>query len=763
MLFFFYPFHFTGSTFVPFDSQVQVYPFAVFISSRYRSGEIPLWNPYIYSGTPSFADPLYMTFYPGTLLFLLPEVLSQHFFNMVELLHIFIGGLSLFLFLNYYKLNKWASLSASIVFMLGGPLTGRLQHFTQISAVSLFPAILLSTLLGIRKQKLFWFGLSGFILGWTLMIGYQPAMLFCIVLFAYFMIEFFQQHQLKKSSIKPLIVQFGFLVLIALGCALIQVLPSIQFAQLSSRSTFTYDAATAGSVPPSTLFTFIFPNIFNTIKGEYWGPIDITEGYLFNGMIPFFFILFSIFSWKKTKSVHKFFLVVLIISLFYSLGRHTPLYYILYKVFPPVRLFKRPSDALFIFQLAIAISIGFGLELFIRNLYHSFRDTFTKFISLIVVYLFLIFIGQFFININNPQTKFLTWYFLPNLIPLILIILAFSFRNNLNKQVLYISLALCIFTDITFSSSNRYINSTPYAKISINEGTVYGCSEIVEFLENNVGELYRYEAINAGGMWQNSAAIWRIPSSHGYSPLIINTYNEFAKPKNTRGDRDFSGFIDSYNSPLFDLLGVKYIVTAEKTLDYIDPNIDTTDFELITTKCGNIFENNDPIPLLYFVNNIFIKEDEIHEYFSDELLYDPREVVFLEKLPAVLKNKYPENNTSMINLNQGHDKSGGTIDILNRTNNKLIVRTYNGNDSILIYNDSFYPGWHVYIDGEEEELLLTNYTFKGVLVPKGIHRVEFIFEPLIFKLGLLFHISSLISLFLCILIEIKKRHQLKRL
>ena len=649
----FYRGHFEGNVFVPFDSKDQVYPYAVFISQSYRSGEIPLWNPYIYSGTPSYADPLYMTFYPGTLLFLIPEILSQHYFDYVEFLYIFLGGLSIFLLLNDYKLNKWASLAASIIFMLGGPLTGRIQHFTQISAVSLFPAILLFIHLGIKKQKLFWFGLSGFILGCALMIGYQPALLFCFVVLAYFVVENNYQHRFIKSNTKTIAFQFGFLIIIVIGCALIQVLPTLQFAQLSSRPEFTYSDATVNSVPPSTLFTFIFPNLFNSIEGEYWGPIDVTEGYLFNGVIPFFIILLSLMSWKRANNIHKYFLVVLFVSLFYSLGKYTSFYPILFKVFPPIRLFRRPSDALFIFQLGIAISVGFGLDLFSKELSRSYKNTQKKFFLFVFVYIILVFSAHSMINVYKPQTTIDDWYFLPNLIPLIAISLPFILKSTQKTYLLFMLVFVCIFVDITISSSNRWFNSTSKEFVSIDESSIYGCSEIVEFLKEGVDDYYRYEAINAGSMWFNSSAIWRIPSSLGYSPLIVNTYNDFSSPLNVNSYRDFSGFIESYNSSLFDLLGVKYVITnTVTTIDDLDPKVDSSQFTKISSSCNNVFENTNPIPLVYFVDDIiYLEQESLYEYFSDGPYYDPREVVALESLPDKLNNEYSVyENTAILNL-----------------------------------------------------------------------------------------------------------------
>ena len=47
---------------------------------------------------------------------------------------------------------------------------------------------------------------------------------------------------------------------------------------------------------------------------------------------------------------------------------------------------------------------------------------------------------------------------------------------------------------------------------------------------------------------------------------------------------------------------------------------------------------------------------------------------------------------------------------------------------VLMVSESWYPNWHVYVDGEPEELLRVNYAFLGVQVSPGRHRVEFRYE-----------------------------------
>jgi hypothetical protein len=56
--------------------------------------------------------------------------------------------------------------------------------------------------------------------------------------------------------------------------------------------------------------------------------------------------------------------------------------------------------------------------------------------------------------------------------------------------------------------------------------------------------------------------------------------------------------------------------------------------------------------------------------------------------------------------------------------------------SVMMISESWYPHWHVYVDGKERELLRVNYAFQGVRLDQGEHQVVFKYQrPIYFLLG----------------------------
>lgn len=66
--------------------------------------------------------------------------------------------------------------------------------------------------------------------------------------------------------------------------------------------------------------------------------------------------------------------------------------------------------------------------------------------------------------------------------------------------------------------------------------------------------------------------------------------------------------------------------------------------------------------------------------------------------------------------------------------------------SLLVLNDSDYPGWKVYVDGQRSKLITANYLFRGVLLKPGRHIVRFSYEPLSFTAGMSIAGAGLIGL-----------------
>ena len=71
----------------------------------------------------------------------------------------------------------------------------------------------------------------------------------------------------------------------------------------------------------------------------------------------------------------------------------------------------------------------------------------------------------------------------------------------------------------------------------------------------------------------------------------------------------------------------------------------------------------------------------------------------------------------------------GTAQITVYRHNTVRISTDAAARRFLVLCDMNYPGWNVYVDGVQAELVAADGIFRGVAVPPGQHEVEFRFEP----------------------------------
>ena len=73
----------------------------------------------------------------------------------------------------------------------------------------------------------------------------------------------------------------------------------------------------------------------------------------------------------------------------------------------------------------------------------------------------------------------------------------------------------------------------------------------------------------------------------------------------------------------------------------------------------------------------------------------------------------------------------GNVTLAEYSENYIILHTNNQKEGFLVLTDTFYPTSHAKIcadDGsncKKTEIYLTNYNFRGIIVPGGKHRIVF--------------------------------------
>jgi len=336
-------------------------PNKIFLVDSVKNGIFPLWNPLIFSGTPYIADLAIFPFYPGNLLFFLFSPLAA--LTYLAIIEVIMAGFFMYLYLGRLGFEKFLRILGAVVFMFSGSVVTHIGNISILNVIIWLPLILYF----IEKyfcQKsfkyLFLAGLSltlSFLGGHVQLFYYNGLFIFLYILFKI------------RASVREKIIG-GFLILfVFLGLCAFQLLPFLEFAQLSTRPVSDYVYSTVGSINPVVTVRLILAQIYGRLVDGYsWGPGALIErgfadvaGYI--GVLPLVFVAFVIT--KKFRKV-KFWIISSILFLILSFGKYTPIYYLFYKLVPFFARFRNPAQFLFLYSFCAVVLSVYGLKYFIE-------------------------------------------------------------------------------------------------------------------------------------------------------------------------------------------------------------------------------------------------------------------------------------------------------------------------------------------------------------------------------------------------------------
>jgi len=125
---------------------------------------------------------------------------------------------------------------------------------------------------------------------------------------------------------------------------------------------------------------------------------------------------------------------------------------------------------------------------------------------------------------------------------------------------------------------------------------------------------------------------------------------------------------------------------------------------------------------------------------------------FLFQNPNVLPRAYIRDSLKTTQI-----QSGSRCKIVKYAPNVVQIDTSLSKSGFLFLSDTYYPGWKVYVNGEEKRIIKADIFFRAVTLPAGRHEVKFIYDPLTFKIGSIISLATLIGLITCVGYHFKKR------
>ena len=367
-------------TIVPWDAKNQFYAFFRFLATAIHSGQAPFWNPYHYGGHPSVADPQSLIFSPPFVLWaLFDPAPSIRAFDLIVYAHLAAGGLAVGVLGWRAGWPAAASILAAVIFMFGGPASGRLQHTGIILSYGLFPVALLLMQVALQRRSIAIAGAFGVVAAMLALGRNHEALLLCFVLAAALAAEIVAAED-KRRYLRERRGVLATMGIVAIALLAVPLLLTVQFAALSNRPEVPLDKALEASLYPANLASLAVANVLGSLETTqvYWGPnfdtlpevgaTDRSFNYLFVGAASTIVMLwFGIAGGWMARRGTRLMAAVLAVALLYALGRYTPVYALAFEYVPGVHLFRRPIDGTFVLVAAFALIAGQLLADYVRE------------------------------------------------------------------------------------------------------------------------------------------------------------------------------------------------------------------------------------------------------------------------------------------------------------------------------------------------------------------------------------------------------------
>ncbi|MFQ5849496.1 MAG: YfhO family protein [Candidatus Binatia bacterium] len=744
------------------DLGPHFYPMRFSVAQSFKAGELPLWEPRMAMGFPLLANFQSAAFYVPNLLYLVLPFISA--IKADFLFHYLVASIGAALILQHWRFSPCLVLVGSLSFAFGGftvSLVNLLNHFQ--TAVWLPWLLLLGEKQLASPSRLKTMTLA-LIATLQFLAGSPEIYLMSVILFLLNGFRIKREGHTSYGKVLSLALMVNALVA---GLAMVQILPTLELLREAARyQTPSFQWATDWSLHPVRLLNLFFLDkevdltSFDRFQSLFSHPIPLLMSLYMGALFPF-----GLWAWFLTEDKKKRTVLIagIAFSLLLSMGGYTPVYRLFYDYFPMVFLGRFPEK---IFFVAFALLLYVALQGLARLLLcPSGPRTFRLLLGPTVLCGFLIGLYLFF-RISREgllqlvgSTKGISsalgltgepstgvMFHLERQIALYMGLAALFFlwgKGKVQRSVAQNLIVVIAFFDL-YSAHKPYLFLTsqdrviekpqvvdsledaPFSRIFFISPQSPLHPNIVLFPKAKSPEEYNVFAFQA--VRPNTGIFWGIHYMQEMDALWRRSYDRFRQvaKKLPAGD-------------LYSLLGVlnvKYLVSLQELpADSLSMVRYFPEYPLWLYRIHRV------VPRAYIAPVAIYKQGarSTIERLAGPGFNPLREVIVDRPIQLLSKNGFTSETT-----------------ILAYRSRRVSLHASLNASGILVLADSFYPGWRVYVDGKEKEVLRANYFFRGVLLAPGEHQVVFTYEPISLRYGLIVTLFTLLAL---LILFVKRRIQ----
>lgn len=501
------------------------------------------------------------------------------------------------------------------------------------------------------------------------------------------------------------------------------------------------------------LLTLLIPGAFGGSE-YYWGPKSFTSGPHYFGALAF---LFFVTGWMKSKHKLKYvFIGPGIAAVLFSLGGNFGLLNnLMFDYFPLFDKFRVPETWLIMAVFCFAVISAFGLDWLIKQFKNAagrgewktplIVSSAIAGIAVLIALQLLPFekpgerqrlAQQIAVRNNVPMddprvSETVSNLLQTRLIPerkemaqddtvrfVLIFVLGLAIVWGMATRKIPVSagaISFCVVLGYDLMSvDQRYMSENALADQNVSAEDLIEQRErqldtfLIENVQHEEGWKYRVFPI-LDNPFNNAIPAYFYPSVGGYSGAKLGYYQDMID----NYFRDFIGKLytnrgSEINSGVLDMLNVKYVTFQQP--------FNAPGFENVyPTDVGVVMENQNVLPKAFYADSLVVLEDqtEILARISAED-FNPSEVGYVTREPSL---EIQEDTTA-------------TAVVTEYTPNYISIELSRSTPGYLVLSEIWYPpGWSATLDGEEIDIIRTNYILRGFEIPAGEHTLELTLEP----------------------------------
>lgn len=717
----------------------------------------PDWNIYINSGLSNeggFAS-LQFLFWRALLFHLIPPPANVAWFIV---LHLFAGAAGVYCCCRLVGTSRPAAFLGGLVFALAPEIATLINagHVMKIATIVYAPWAFYFLEKGFSSRRVVYFMATGFVLAFQFFnTHWQIAYYTCLCVGAYGILR---SLGLILGEAKDDMRQIGKILglnLVVLAFFLSSV--AISLAPLANWSTDTTRGAQSGanqgkggldreeamqwSMPPEEVAAFIVPGMFGMSRQEagenpsnigsyYWGRMVFTQTLSYMGLLPWLLLPLPLL-FRRDKYTWLA-LAGIVGAILFSMGKYTPFYNFLYDYFPGINRFRVPKMIMFVPVIGLGVLAARGYDILLqrdesdRRLFGRYLASLTALPVVLCSAALLAIVGkQAFVDrifglisqptryeqgpylIDQRWNNLVSELFIAAGIAAAIALLVWSYRRSYLKAWLFGGLLIALFIGDTTRINNKFMFLVPVPDKA--KGRLTPAMEYI------AKDSKHYRTLPANGVDPMQFSAHNIPVMFTPNPVQKQRWQEVLDTF-------------SFNSTVPDMLNVKYVVFAGEQYQQERGQLSGKYVPVFTSPDGTevVLENRNVLPKAWLTSSVFVVGERMQTLqILQSPAFDPRQVSLVEVPPPL----------ALQSAGQSRFGVPGTAQVTLYQEKKIEVSVNNATNSLLVLGEKYYQGWKALVDGQKTEIYPVNHVLRGVYLTPGKHQVEFIFDPLPFRIG----------------------------